>query len=158
MQHLWNTDEFVTDASLTVLVSRLRSKLRDISGGKEIIGTKKEGDIIYYENVSGGQNPCHTAFFVAFLFVNLYFGVICATRVNISDLLYLDVIGTALAVTVFLADYRKYRRLCRTLACEQDIPKEEIKKLLGHQPYEIWCRRKEADEEKIQSLYNEILN
>lgn len=41
MQHLWNTDEFVTDASLTVLVSRLRSKLRDISGGKEIIGTKK---------------------------------------------------------------------------------------------------------------------
>ena len=41
MQQLWNTDEFVTDASLTVLVSRLRSKLRDISGGKEIIGTKK---------------------------------------------------------------------------------------------------------------------
>ena len=41
MQHLWNTDEFVTDASMTVVVSRLRSKLRDISGGKEIIGTKK---------------------------------------------------------------------------------------------------------------------
>ncbi|WP_095172892.1 MULTISPECIES: sensor histidine kinase [Blautia] len=101
--------------------------------------------------------PAILLFFVAFLFVNLYFGVICATRVNISDLLYLDVIGTVLAVTVFLADYRKYRRLCRTLACEQDIPKEEIKKLLGHQPYEIWCRRKEADEEKIQSLYNEIL-
>nr|WP_288976947.1 sensor histidine kinase [uncultured Blautia sp.] len=96
-------------------------------------------------------------FFMSFLFVNLYFGVICATRVNIGDLLYLDVIGTVLAVTVFLSDYRKHRRICRTLAQEQDIPKEEIKKLLGHQLCEIWCRRKEADEEKIQSLYNEIL-
>ena len=55
--------------------------------------------------------PAILLFLVAFLFVNLYFGVICATRVNISDLLYLDVIGIVLAVTVFLADYRKYRRL-----------------------------------------------
>lgn len=41
MQQLWSTDEFVTDASLTVLISRLRVKLRDISGGEEIIRTKK---------------------------------------------------------------------------------------------------------------------
>lgn len=41
MMLLWNTDEFVTDASLTVLVSRLRTKLREISGGEEIIHTKK---------------------------------------------------------------------------------------------------------------------
>lgn len=38
---LWNTDEFVTDASLTVLVSRLRGKLREVSGGEEVILTKK---------------------------------------------------------------------------------------------------------------------
>ena len=41
MMILWNTDEFVTDASLTVLVSRLRSKLNEVSGGLEIIRTKK---------------------------------------------------------------------------------------------------------------------
>ena len=41
MQALWNTDEFVTDASLTVLVSRLRNKLHEISGDKEVIFTKK---------------------------------------------------------------------------------------------------------------------
>ena len=41
MQVLWNTDEFVTDASLTVLVSRLRNKLHEISGGREVIFTKK---------------------------------------------------------------------------------------------------------------------
>lgn len=41
MQQLWNTDEFVTDASLTVLVSRLRAKLNEITGGKEIIMTRK---------------------------------------------------------------------------------------------------------------------
>lgn len=101
--------------------------------------------------------PAILFFSLSFLFVNLYFGFICATRVNAEDLFYLDVIWTVLAVTVFTADYRKYRRICRTLAEEQDIPKEEIKKLLGHQLCEIWCRGKEADEEKIQSLYNEIL-
>lgn len=41
MQQLWNTDEFVTDASLTVLVSRLRAKLKEASGGEELIRTKK---------------------------------------------------------------------------------------------------------------------
>lgn len=41
MQQLWNTDEFVTDASLTVLVSRLRAKLDEITDGQEVIVTKK---------------------------------------------------------------------------------------------------------------------
>lgn len=41
MQHLWNTDEFVTDASLTVLISRLRMKLSGICGGEDVICTKK---------------------------------------------------------------------------------------------------------------------
>lgn len=41
MQQLWNTDEFVTDASLTVLISRLRSKLNEIADGREVIVTKK---------------------------------------------------------------------------------------------------------------------
>ncbi len=41
MMVLWNTDEFVTDASLTVLISRLRTKLKEISGKEEMIWTKK---------------------------------------------------------------------------------------------------------------------
>lgn len=41
MQQLWNTDEFVTDASLTVLVSRLRTKLKEITGGRDVIMTRK---------------------------------------------------------------------------------------------------------------------
>ena len=41
MQQLWNTDEFVTDASLTVLISRLRSKLNEITDGQDVIVTKK---------------------------------------------------------------------------------------------------------------------
>lgn len=40
MDELWNTDEFVSDNTLTVLVSRLRAKLKEITG-KEIIFTKK---------------------------------------------------------------------------------------------------------------------
>lgn len=41
MQQLWNTDEFVTDASLTVLISRLRTKLNEVTNGKDVILTRK---------------------------------------------------------------------------------------------------------------------
>ena len=41
MMALWNTDEFVTDATLSVHISRLRNKLKDFIGGKDIIKTKK---------------------------------------------------------------------------------------------------------------------
>ncbi len=41
MQHLWSTDEFVTDASLTVLISRLRAKISAAAGGMEVIRTRK---------------------------------------------------------------------------------------------------------------------
>ncbi len=40
MEELWSTDEFISDAALTVLISRLRSKLKDRTG-TEIIYTKK---------------------------------------------------------------------------------------------------------------------
>ena len=40
MMELWSTDEFVSDGTLTTLVSRLRSKLKRACGD-EVIGTKK---------------------------------------------------------------------------------------------------------------------
>ena len=41
MEYLWSTDEYVTDASLTVLVSRLRAKILDFAEGISCIHTKK---------------------------------------------------------------------------------------------------------------------
>lgn len=40
MDELWNTDEFISDNTLTVLISRLRTKLKELIGD-EIICTKK---------------------------------------------------------------------------------------------------------------------
>ena len=40
MMTLWNTDEFISDNSLTVLISRLRTKLKD-ECHQDIICTKK---------------------------------------------------------------------------------------------------------------------
>lgn len=40
MDELWSTDEFISDNTLTVLVSRLRTKLKEITGS-DIISTKK---------------------------------------------------------------------------------------------------------------------
>lgn len=40
MMELWNTDEYVSDGTLTTLISRLRSKLKSACG-QEIIRTKK---------------------------------------------------------------------------------------------------------------------
>lgn len=96
-------------------------------------------------------------FLISLLFVNLYFGFICATRVNPGDLYYLDAAAGALALFLLALDYRKQSRICRTLTEEKEISKEEMRKLLGRRQYEIWYREKEEDEEKIQNLYNEIL-
>jgi DNA-binding response OmpR family regulator len=40
MMELWGMDEFVSDGTLTTLISRLRNKLKEICG-EEIIQTKK---------------------------------------------------------------------------------------------------------------------
>lgn len=40
MMTLWSTDEYVSDGTLTTMISRLRSKLKDFCG-KELIRTKK---------------------------------------------------------------------------------------------------------------------
>ena len=40
MQVLWNTDEFVSDSTLTTVISRLRSKL-DAACGRDVIQTRK---------------------------------------------------------------------------------------------------------------------
>ena len=41
MEYLWSTDEYVTDASLTVLISRLRAKIMSFADGISCIHTKK---------------------------------------------------------------------------------------------------------------------
>ncbi len=40
MMALWETDEYVSDGTLTTLISRLRSRLRT-QCGREMIATKK---------------------------------------------------------------------------------------------------------------------
>lgn len=40
MMDLWDTDEYVSDGTLTTVISRLRSKLKSVCG-TEVIGTKK---------------------------------------------------------------------------------------------------------------------
>jgi len=40
MMVLWNTDEYVTDAALTTIISRLRTKLRSVCG-EDVICTRK---------------------------------------------------------------------------------------------------------------------
>ena len=46
MMVLWNTDEFVSDGTLTTMISRLRKKLEQVSGSKVIRTTERNG--IFY--------------------------------------------------------------------------------------------------------------
>ena len=46
MTELWNTDEFVSDGTLTTLISRLRSKLKTYCGDEMIRTKKGEGYFI----------------------------------------------------------------------------------------------------------------
>ena len=43
MMVLWNTDEYVTDAALTTIISRLRTKLRSVCGDDVICTRKGQG-------------------------------------------------------------------------------------------------------------------
>ena len=58
-------------------------------------------------------------FLISLLFVNLYFGFICATRVNPGDLYYLDAAAGALAL--FLLD-RKSTRLNSSHSQQSRMP------------------------------------
>ncbi len=40
MMDLWETDEYVSDGTLTTMISRLRNKLKGVCG-QDVIGTKK---------------------------------------------------------------------------------------------------------------------
>ena len=46
MMELWSTDEFVSDGTLTTMVSRLRGKLKKISGTDLIVTRKGQGYLI----------------------------------------------------------------------------------------------------------------
>lgn len=41
MMQIWSTDEFISDGSLTTCISRLKHKIREVSGLENIIVTKK---------------------------------------------------------------------------------------------------------------------
>ena len=43
MMELWNTDEYVTDAALTTIISRLRTKLKSMCGTDVILTKKGQG-------------------------------------------------------------------------------------------------------------------
>lgn len=43
MMELWNTDEYVTDAALTTIISRLRAKLKSVCGADVILTKKGQG-------------------------------------------------------------------------------------------------------------------
>lgn len=54
-------------------------------------------------------------FLISLLFVNLYFGFICATRVNPGDLYYLDAAAGALALFL-LAQGTQYSQISGTIS------------------------------------------
>ncbi len=67
-------------------------------------------------------------FLISLLFVNLYFGFICATRVNPGDLYYLDAAAGALALFLLALDYRKQSRLLQnTHRGERDFKRGDEK-------------------------------
>ena len=46
MMELWSTDEFVSDGTLTTIISRLRNKLRTVCHSELILTKKGQGYLI----------------------------------------------------------------------------------------------------------------
>ena len=100
MMALWQTDEFISDSTLTVLVSRLRAKIRDFTGGQEIIKTKKRTGVLYRMNPRKIKMPYLVV--LGILFFSFHFYFLFLTDTDLADLIYLDVLLVLVSAVFWL--------------------------------------------------------
>lgn len=90
-----------------------------------------------------------------FIFLNLYFGVICAAKVYFWDLIYLDTVLFIAGACYLAYGYCRWRRIPDMLLKELPKDSEDIRKLLGKQMSDILCKIEKEHEEEICTLLEE---
>lgn len=88
-------------------------------------------------------------------FINIYFILLCGSRLFLEDLIYLDIILCFLLIVVIIFDYLKYLRLVR-LEKWQLVDKEELNLVCSKQIVNIFAHNQKYYEQKINYLNNQI--
>ncbi len=88
-------------------------------------------------------------------FINIYFILLCGSRLFLEDLIYLDIILCFLLIVVIIFDYLKYLRLVR-LEKRQLVDKEELNLVCSKQIVNIFAHNQKYYEQKINYLNNQI--
>lgn len=90
------------------------------------------------------------------LFIHIYFGMLCKSKVYMSDLYYLDFLFLAAGILIFITSYRKWKRL-NDLCITGDFMEDhlELETLLGPQFYQILQREQVQSNQEKQQLQNE---
>lgn len=87
-------------------------------------------------------------------FINLYFGVLCKTRVYLADLLYLDGLFLAILLIGIGLEYWRQRKI--SIVFGEEGREQEKKRLLGAQIYQLVKELEEEAQAKENALYGEI--
>lgn len=89
--------------------------------------------------------------------INIYFGLLCGTRIYPPDLIYLDILYLTLGVFWVLLDFQKFRRIQKLSLVELQNHEKELEALLGGQLFRIIRNLEKSKDSEIKGLNEEIL-
>lgn len=121
---------------------------------KRLLKQKKEWVIILINYLK--KNGLKILFtFSVIVFINIYFILLCGSRLFWEDLIYLDIILCFLLIGVIIFDYLNYLQLVR-LEKKQLIDIEDLKLVCNEQLVNIFAHNQKYYEQKINYLNNQI--
>lgn len=90
------------------------------------------------------------------VFINIYFLLLCASRLFIEDLIYLDVILLVGIVMIIWLDYRRFIKLQRLLKKESYIDYHRLQSLCDHQIIKIVQKNESYYHKQIELLNQQM--
>lgn len=89
-------------------------------------------------------------------FINLYFLVLCASRLYVQDLFYLDAVLIAAAAAAVCLDYRRWKKIPHIFRDDIRWHRSELERLLGKQMTDLLFTMEGDHEEEIRSLREDM--
>lgn len=90
------------------------------------------------------------------IFINVYFAVLCASRLYFQDLFYLDAVLIAAGAAGICLDYRRWSRIPRFFGDNIRLNRNELVQLLGKQMADLLCSMEEGHEEEYRFIREEM--
>lgn len=128
-------------------------------GEKKSLGRKREEDIMWSENMLSVKGYLRMRMrlaagsLAALAVMNIYFGVLCASRVFYGDLIYMDALFLAAGGVALYGDYNRSSRFYRLM--KEGQKEEGLYGLKDSFYYDFWIQEREEEELEYNELYGQ---